>query len=185
MGILIFIGKQMFLLLLKLQPGCSVTTLVDLSTPGGSITILMVVVFWCESMPGLTALPPVVMVVCSSNVLPSKRGFHLGRRGKSSQLFFFFFGYLPPTTFQMLETGKEEGLSMHSDLQIVLLYRICVSIRSAVCFFHPYLKCARCQVVNHTACQRPKVFAHTNKGKCMHVWDRWCLGRTSLFFFFF
>lgn len=35
----------------------------------------------------MTVPPPVVMVVCSPNVLPSKRGFHPGRRGNSSRLF--------------------------------------------------------------------------------------------------
>lgn len=45
---------------------------------------------WCESTSWLTVPPPVVMVVCPPNVLPTKRGFHPGRRGKSSQLFFFF-----------------------------------------------------------------------------------------------
>lgn len=38
----------------------------------------------------MTVPPPVVMVVCSPNVLPSKRGFHPGRRGNSSQLFTSF-----------------------------------------------------------------------------------------------
>lgn len=38
----------------------------------------------------MTVPPPVVMVVCSPNVLPSKRGFHPGRRGNSSWLFTSF-----------------------------------------------------------------------------------------------
>lgn len=72
---------------------------------------------WSESTPHSTVSPPVVMVVCSPNVLPSKRGFHPGRRGNSSQLF---------TSFPSSYKGKQSISPMYLDLgaAFVVLYML-------------------------------------------------------------
>lgn len=61
---------------------------------------------WCESTPRLTVPPPVVMVVCSPNVLPSRRCFHPGRRGNSSWLFASF-----PSSYEGRRDGSVEAFS--------------------------------------------------------------------------
>ncbi len=111
---------------------------------------------WCESTPRLTVPPPVVMVVCPPNVLPSKRGFHPGRRGNSSRLFTLL-------SLHLRRVG-EKGL-WKSFSRLFRLMRCCMFV-DAVCVCEcvaasrlMYLQTFHSvRLWDHTACQRQTGF---------------------------
>lgn len=106
--------------------------------------------------------PPVVMVVCPPNVLPTKGGFHPGRRGKSSQLFC-------STSFSPSYEGWKQGACLGVEVRCVVPYM----------FVHVRMECAAfvcvCVGVLYTCQRLQEAVDHTarhRQTRLLWVWKQ-------------